>query len=102
MRCERRNFLIIFSWDVPVTTHKKIYILYFKVKYFKSPLQGDRDDHFHLEFPPWTVRFDTHTVPPQIYVYTIIIIIITTTTTPTTTTTIIIIIATIIIIIIYH
>ncbi len=29
----------------------------------KSPLQGDRDDHFHLEFAPWTMRFDTRTVP---------------------------------------
>ncbi len=27
-------------------------------------LQRDRDDHFHLEFAPWTLRFDTSTVPP--------------------------------------
>ncbi len=34
----------------------------------KSLLQGDRDDHFHLEFAPWTVGFGTHTVPPLIYI----------------------------------
>ncbi len=30
--------------------------------------QEDRDDHFHLEFAPWTVRFGMRTVPPLIYV----------------------------------
>ncbi len=30
----------------------------------KSPLQGDRDDPFNLEFAPWTVRFNTRTMPP--------------------------------------